>query len=538
MTPSDGTSNPALMPSQGRLALPMRARADDLVLRGLDTDGRPLILELPADGDFVQEMLDKLAGGIDVIRQSRATDTTRLQLSNGAVTTLKLYHPAARVVHVALFELLCDDGLFRPPLDPRRYVEGCIVVRRTTLAGQRRWGRDAVGVQSWAQMPGDADAAYPDPSKQLAAIRTGDPDLDRELAVSAPVFDEARVPMFLAPPEVCDALGRTVVYAVVQTSSGDMSAAPPPFADANTLRSHVPAYLRSTNGTQRVPFAGQNVSYGTLTSATSNPSAGDNGLFLAFVLMLRQLVFEFKLFEPAPAAAAQRIVAALDKLNVKYKVGNTEAFQPASTFLRGAANLLVLRTTTTSLLMPVEWPVINAATGNAIQSAVAEIVNAAIQSIQPQDGRFNNPRNRYVLRGYARIEEARDCPPATISSVDSAVFSIAPWYEGKAPPVPIVLPDMNMNALKQLKPNVAFAVPKEMQGLLELNDAKDLAEGNGKNSNVQLAIDWICSFSLPVITICAFIVLNIFLQLFNIVFQWLFWLKICIPFPRPTVTEE
>ena len=44
---------------------------------------------------------------------------------------------------------------------------------------------------------------------------------------------------------------------------------------------------------------------------------------------------------------------------------------------------------------------------------------------------------------------------------------------------------------------------------------------------------WLCSFSLPAITICAYIVLSIFIGLFNLVFWWSAWIKICIPIPRP-----
>ena len=47
-----------------------------------------------------------------------------------------------------------------------------------------------------------------------------------------------------------------------------------------------------------------------------------------------------------------------------------------------------------------------------------------------------------------------------------------------------------------------------------------------------LGITWICGFNIPVITICAFIVLNIFLTLFNLIFGWLFFIKICVPFPK------
>ncbi len=305
----------------------------------------------------------------------------------------------------------------------------------------------------------------------------------------------------------------------------------------SALRSYVPAYLRTTGGPQRVPFPGQSVTFATIAAAMASPS-GDNGLFLAFTLMLRQLVFEFGLFDAAPSQAAQRILAALDKVSLRFKTGGGETRQSAAAFLRTAASGLVLRTSGTPVLMPLEWPALDAGAGSAIQNAVAEIVNARLQAIRPQEGRFDNPRNRYVLKGYARIKRGPECPPATVSSANSQVFSIAPWYEGKGPPVPIVLPEMNMDALKQLKPNVAFAVPNQLQSLLDLNDAKDLADGKGKNSSVQMTVDWLCSFSLPVITLCAFIVLNIFLQLLNIIFQWLLWFKICIPVPRPAVSDE
>ena len=83
--------------------------------------------------------------------------------------------------------------------------------------------------------------------------------------------------------------------------------------------------------------------------------------------------------------------------------------------------------------------------------------------------------------------------------------------------------------LKSLKPNISFVVPAAMQNLLN-GKSDDLMKGNGSTSGPGLA--WICSFNIPIITICAFIVLNIFLSLFNIVFGWLFFLKICIPFPK------
>ncbi len=62
---------------------------------------------------------------------------------------------------------------------------------------------------------------------------------------------------------------------------------------------------------------------------------------------------------------------------------------------------------------------------------------------------------------------------------------------------------------------------------------RDAAAGFG---GIQL--NWICGFSIPLITICAFFVLNIFLTLLNIVFFWLPFIKICIPFPLPTAANS
>jgi len=57
---------------------------------------------------------------------------------------------------------------------------------------------------------------------------------------------------------------------------------------------------------------------------------------------------------------------------------------------------------------------------------------------------------------------------------------------------------------------------------------------NGSGGGGKLNLDWICGFNIPLITICAFFVLNIFLMLLNIVFFWLPFIKICIPFPSPS----
>jgi hypothetical protein len=57
---------------------------------------------------------------------------------------------------------------------------------------------------------------------------------------------------------------------------------------------------------------------------------------------------------------------------------------------------------------------------------------------------------------------------------------------------------------------------------------------SGAGGGAGMSLGWICGFNIPLITICAFFVLNIFLSLLNIVFFWLPFIKICIPFPMPS----
>jgi hypothetical protein len=70
---------------------------------------------------------------------------------------------------------------------------------------------------------------------------------------------------------------------------------------------------------------------------------------------------------------------------------------------------------------------------------------------------------------------------------------------------------------------------KAMQGA----SLPDMMKGTPPSSGPDINLNWICGFSIPLITICAFFVLNIFLTLLNIVFFWLPFIKICIPLPMP-----
>jgi len=107
-------------------------------------------------------------------------------------------------------------------------------------------------------------------------------------------------------------------------------------------------------------------------------------------------------------------------------------------------------------------------------------------------------------------------------------FRILPWWESDGPVTKVALPDIG--DLKKIKPSVAFQVPASIANLLR-GDMSKLKDGDGSTDGIDIA--WLCSFSIPAITLCAFIVLGIFLSMFNLIFGWMAWIKVCIPIPKP-----
>jgi hypothetical protein len=93
------------------------------------------------------------------------------------------------------------------------------------------------------------------------------------------------------------------------------------------------------------------------------------------------------------------------------------------------------------------------------------------------------------------------------------------------------MPDITRDSVKSLKPNVAFEMPPGLFNMLANNSPDAFLKGEAKEGGVGLGITWLCSFSLPIITLCAFICLNILLSLLNIVFWWMAFFKICLPIP-------
>jgi hypothetical protein len=89
--------------------------------------------------------------------------------------------------------------------------------------------------------------------------------------------------------------------------------------------------------------------------------------------------------------------------------------------------------------------------------------------------------------------------------------------------------DTSISGLRKFNKNVAFLISNQLrQQMSRVTDLKGLEAGSlGDEQQFDLGV--ICSFSIPIITICALLILMIIVNLLNIVFWWLPLFRICFP---------
>jgi hypothetical protein len=526
--------------------------------RDMSGNHQPAILQR-SDEDFIEATLDDLRTSKG--RKSLLGLRAAAQNNQGV---LKLFQPIQRQFHVALIEAWCDvPGT--PRIDPAKVESAGMVLRRVGAAGQYEgWMRSKGRVRGWVPLGRvGGDSSDPGAETRLLTGLTGVADIDRQLTSfktenSDSLLNEHVIPLYMAPPDVCADAVKTVFYGIVPTVSGELSEAEPVFCkpgddsfgpDSAAFSQHLVEALRG--GGQDFPFAGQSLVSGWYEASEmpgdnapdgvskeqwdelKKPDSTDSRRMARFLLLLRQLASEFNAFDGGKDVDALRKI--LQKIQLPLVVQGHEKQRrhvQAYDFLDKAVKVLLSKEAVGgSIEMPQSWPQINNTEVGKLAQALHAAMQARFKALKGKAGRFDEPDARYALRAFVRLKPDCDCPGRIVWSDYSEPFVIAAWYDGAgAPPVQIALPDpSDRKLLKELKPNVAFVLPASMQQLLS-GKTKDLLAGKGSADAVGLS--WICGFNIPTITICAFIVLNIFLTLLNLIFGWLFFIKICIPFPN------
>lgn len=497
-------------------------------------EAEPWILRLPRS-DFVAHFLGELASpaGHERLKATRAR-----ALGTGTVV---LEQPVHRCFNMIVLEVRClVPGL--PRLDPRKLKRAGLVVRRLAGASEQAWLKDGDTLLGWRPAPAGSLLAHsawePDAALRTAHARARrDPAtralLDRLPGPADASLSEAVSPLFPIPGELARSIGTTLLYGFLPVTSSERTEAggdaEPPFSRAD-VRARVPRLLRPDREAALLPPVGISIGR-TAVQAGSLPAEG--GL-RTLVEALTWLAQETGLFGGGPGTAA--LAAALDGWPLRLPERPQLAASAALSFLY--RNLLgEAEQGFTTVRLPSQWPPVGAELFERIVAGAESAMRARFRGAAAGAGRFEDSRSRYLVRCFARIAaDHPGCPPRIVWSAPTVPFRIKAWHEGsEQPPIQIELP--RPSRLRGLKPDIAFKVHPELQQFMDRLNLQGLLDGSAKPREGGISFGMICSFSIPIITLCAFIVLQLFLVLLNLLFFWLPFIRICLPFPKPADEE-
>ncbi len=458
----------------------------------------------------------------------------------GSDGLLELAQPLHRRFQFALFEACCSQP-GSPRLDPERIESAGLVIRRRRGSARLGWFKTSQAIKGWqAILDPECD---PDP-KRAGAVHSANAALRNIIASSRQIalpYEETVQTLFTAPPDVCQAVGKTILFAPISIVSSELSDEPPPridflaLGDAETreLVGHLSLYFKYRSRRALLPRSGDLLSarWNVLSAETRE----SNRRLYNFGKFLHQCTAELDLFgNGAGAKDLRRLLGSVELATDETADGRVTSSTDAVSFLRQASKILLAgEPNATGVRMPLSWPRIDRAKAGQIVQAALACLSDQHSRHAPAQPKFADDRSQYVVLGFLRVTGHEDCPEKFVWSIESEPFRIAPWWDGEGPGTTISLPELSK--LKKAKPSVAFSMPPEIANLLNGNP-KDLSEGKGSTAGP--GIGWLCSFSIPYITICAFIVLNIFLALLDIIFRWLLYIKICIPIPQPPPADD
>jgi hypothetical protein len=245
----------------------------------------------------------------------------------------------------------------------------------------------------------------------------------------------------------------------------------------------------------------------------------------------------------APAGTAfdeeQNARLAARATTIATRIGQLTGGSSAATVLR-AQGLEVLEQPARGLLgLPGPAPTTLSIASLGIPLAARYADQAVALRVARDEARV--PRKRYdhdslyAVWCWARVAGRDRCEKETIVwTLGSEPFSIAEPTDilgakpatVQLPDIPRLIRDIPRMAKARAKPFAAFAAPPN-SSYITGEEPGDTRRASG--------IGWICSFGIPVLTICAFILFSIIFSILILIpgFFWMLLLKFCIPIPVP-----
>jgi hypothetical protein len=246
---------------------------------------------------------------------------------------------------------------------------------------------------------------------------------------------------------------------------------------------------------------------------------------------------------PPPPGAVLTLYNTLENALVDSTIANSPRWRgELKTALAQADRIAGDSTTLPSQTFNLKHTTLNPATLKANLAQLIQAVPAPSQTPAPSpapgqpSGRAlpkfdGNANTHYVLRAVFQRPNCGPLRPDVVSDPTEA-FAISSFFDFDAPsrPIRIAMPiDTSIKGLRKFNKNVGILISKQLrEQMSSVTDLKKALDGNlASGEGFDLGV--ICSFSIPIITICALVVLLIFLILLNIVFWWLPFFRLCFP---------
>lgn len=193
---------------------------------------------------------------------------------------------------------------------------------------------------------------------------------------------------------------------------------------------------------------------------------------------------------------------------------------------------------------------------DALMAVVREAIPSDLKKTAPDVDAIKAPKHSNAM-GWFTIRcvfESPNCGPIhpAIVSESTEAFQMASFFDPDAPGRPIRIPmplDISPSGLRKFNKNATFMISDMLCGKIRgirktsLGDLvlsvlpwpfhKDLPDPGktGPCSKGGTSFGMFCSLSIPIVTLCAMILLIIMVTLFDIFFRWLPLLFICLPIP-------
>jgi hypothetical protein len=493
-------------------------------------------------------------------------------------TRLKLRRPVHRTSHMVAWEASCKMATAPagyPSIAPEKIASAGFVLRDVSNAtGFSPLGFQIVKgkPQGWA--PVHCINADPDAARHVRSLSL----VPRQAKPSAGYTGEETFPLH---PLSVMAGGRphTLLYGYLPIGGGDYvpQVAPSSPAGAPTEELPWPFGLVGHPGGPPSPYASdQQIVSGQIQAAMAaflrlllgryqlaDPTAWDPGNASAQAnLQLIALLNTLTLFPdpPAPLSGQALRTWAADNALPGLSLGSVlqqwaeftpQVAQPLSAFVQSNSPAQTLLSSlneaypTGGVALPTDYPLSNTPLSLLVVESAAKSLRDALSqrlaqattvstSALPATKLTSGPNGSYVIQPFVRVIRPDGCEKV-FWGPQSLPFAVAAMFDTDAArPTLIEMPDL-ADAKKGLARGATFSMPPNLADLangMSTKSAIGSFMSNGTLPSGGLGIGYICSFSLPAISICAMLSLSIILSLLNIFLGWMAWVKICLPIPQ------